>query len=182
MFSFEKCWTHVITGVSIMALGLLLQSSAFAEPANNATNALEPTSIERTADTISFADHENGGEKAQAMNPLSDLSRSSQTGRQVGTVALFLIIILSVIVGLAWLINKTRLPQLAGKQSRLLEIKASLALGMKEKLAVVQVGEQQLLIGITPQQITYLTALDKPLSVPEEEDSFQQLLKKTLGK
>ena len=51
---------------------------------------------------------------------------------------------------------------------------------MKEKIAVVQAGDKQLVVGITARQITLLTELDEPL--PETQAapaSFADLLKKS---
>ena len=62
-----------------------------------------------------------------------------------------------------------------------LKIVTSLHLGAKEKLVVVQAGDKQLLLGVTPQQITLLETLDEPL-VNSKENSvdFAQSLAKLL--
>ncbi len=98
-----------------------------------------------------------------------------------GKVMFFLVIVLGLIVALAWLVSKTRGVQLAQGQGQL-NIVATLPLGMKEKIAVVQVGEKQLLVGITPQQITTLAELDEPLPQADTSApaSFQELLKKAI--
>lgn len=98
-----------------------------------------------------------------------------------GKVMFFLVIVLGLIVALAWLVSKTRGVQLAQGQGQL-NIVASLPLGMKEKIAVIQVGEKQLLVGITPQQITTLAELDEPLPLANTSApaSFQELLKKAI--
>ncbi|SEK48724.1 flagellar protein FliO/FliZ [Colwellia chukchiensis] len=63
-----------------------------------------------------------------------------------------------------------------------MQIVTSLHLGAKEKLVVVQAGEQQLLLGVTPQQISLLKTLDKPLQANAEvtndfAKSFANILK-----
>jgi flagellar protein FliO/FliZ len=63
-----------------------------------------------------------------------------------------------------------------------LKIVTSLHLGSKEKLVVVQAGKQQLLLGVTAQQITLLETLDEPLVTSKENrvdfaQSFAKLLK-----
>ncbi|MDG2855508.1 flagellar biosynthetic protein FliO, partial [Vibrio parahaemolyticus] len=62
-------------------------------------------------------------------------------------------------------------------------IVSQLPVGTKERIAVVQVGEEQFLVGITSQSIQTLAKLDKPLK--EEElatnafaTQFSQLIKK----
>ncbi len=101
-----------------------------------------------------------------------------------GRVFIFLLLIIALIVVLAWLVHKTRvlggLPGAAGK-AQSLRLVATLPLGMKEKIAVVQAGEKQLVVGITARQITLLTELDEPL--PESQAaavSFSDLLKKAI--
>ena len=62
-----------------------------------------------------------------------------------------------------------------------LKIVTSLHLGSKEKLVVVQAGDKQLLLGVTPQQITLLETLDEPLVEPKESGvDFAQSLAKLL--
>jgi flagellar protein FliO/FliZ len=65
----------------------------------------------------------------------------------------------------AWLLKRTnRFHTSANGQ---LKIIAGLALGARERIVLVQVGEQQLLVGITPQQIQTLHVLDKPIDSEE---------------
>lgn len=45
-----------------------------------------------------------------------------------------------------------------------LKVITSLSLGAKERLMVVQVGQQQILLGVTAQQISVLEKLDQPLA------------------
>lgn len=101
-----------------------------------------------------------------------------------GRVMIFLLLILALILLLAWLVHKTRV--LGGLQGMSggpasLQIVATLSLGMKEKIAVVQAGDKQLVVGITAQQITLLKELDEPLPVSQTEPvSFADLLKKAI--
>nr|WP_270049459.1 flagellar biosynthetic protein FliO [Thalassolituus pacificus] len=89
--------------------------------------------------------------------------------------------IIGIILLLAWLVNKTQGQRLIGNNGKL-KMVAVLPLGMKEKIAVIQVGSKQLLVGITPQQITTLAELDEPLPLAESGNtvSFQDLLKKAI--
>jgi len=65
-----------------------------------------------------------------------------------------------------------------------LSIVASLSMGTRERLVVVQAGQKQVLLGITQTQITSLSELDTPLANPESVDpeSFKANLDKILGK
>lgn len=57
-----------------------------------------------------------------------------------------------------------------------IQVLSTLSLGMKEKLILVQVEEQRFLLGVTPQQITLISALDQS-SATGEAPTFAQLMK-----
>lgn len=83
--------------------------------------------------------------------------------------ALSSLLVIGLILVLGWLLRKLRLPGALGG-SRQLRIVASLALGHRERLLVVQVGEEQWLLGVSAQQIASLGKLDQPLA-PEQAGS-----------
>jgi len=64
-----------------------------------------------------------------------------------------------------------------------LKIVTSLHLSAKERLVVIQVGDKQLLLGVTAHQISVLDTLDEPLEAnsplsPQFGQSFLSLMKK----
>lgn len=73
-------------------------------------------------------------------------------------------LVIGLILGLAWLLKRSRI--LPGVSQQSLRVLSVLPLGTKEKLLVVKVGEDQLLLGMTPTSITLLHKLDTPL--PEQ--------------
>jgi len=81
----------------------------------------------------------------------------------LASTLLALLAILALIIGLAWLLK--RLPSSALRSPAQLKIITHLNLGQRERLVVVEVGHQQLLLGITSQQINCLHKLAEPLSV-----------------
>ncbi len=98
-----------------------------------------------------------------------------------GKVLIFLILIIALIFVLAWLASRLR-GQGFVQSSGNLKIVESQSIGVKEKIAVVQVGNKQILVGITSQQITHLTDLEEPLAVqvPQGNVNFSDLLKKAI--
>ncbi|MBO1519181.1 flagellar biosynthetic protein FliO [Oceanisphaera pacifica] len=80
--------------------------------------------------------------------------------------ALSSLLVIALILVLGWLLRRLRGAALLGG-SRQLKVVSSLALGQRERLMVVQVGEEQWLLGVTPQQISSLGKLDTPLA-PEQ--------------
>lgn len=103
----------------------------------------------------------------------------------LGKVVLMLVVVIGIILLLAWLLNKTRAVNMLG-QSGVIKTLAIMPLGVKEKVALIQVGEKQLILGITPQQITCLAELDTPLCAQqlsqESHNSFAELLKRAIKK
>ena len=79
-----------------------------------------------------------------------------------GSMILSLLAVLVAIVVVAWILKKL---QVGGLAVNGLKVVTSLNLGSKERLVVVQVGEKQLLLGVTGQQINLLDTLDEPIEV-----------------
>ena len=84
--------------------------------------------------------------------------------------ALSSLLVIGVILVLGWLLRRLRGAALLGG-SRQLKVVSSLALGQRERLMVVQVGEEQWLLGVTAQQISGLGKLEHPLA-PEQAKSL----------
>ncbi|ART83384.1 flagellar biosynthetic protein FliO [Oceanisphaera profunda] len=84
--------------------------------------------------------------------------------------ALSSLLVIGVILVLGWILRRLRGAALLGG-SRQMKIVASLALGQRERAIVVQVGEEQWLLGVTAQQISHLGKLEQPLAV-EQAKSF----------
>ena len=83
-----------------------------------------------------------------------------------------LLLVLALIVGLGWLLK--RLPGSGFRPSEGLKLVTSLNVGARERLVVVEVNGQQLLLGVTAKGITTLHVLPEPLPVAAAPD-FKQL-------
>jgi flagellar biosynthetic protein FliO len=82
------------------------------------------------------------------------------------TVALSLFVIIGFILFLGYLMRRFSFNQSGGGQMKTI---ASMMVGTRERIAVIQVGDEQHLIGVTSQNINHLAKLEKPL--PEEQNS-----------
>lgn len=74
-------------------------------------------------------------------------------------------------------------PRCRGGAGSSMSIVKQLPVGTKERIAVVQVGEEQFLIGITSQNINMLSKLETPLEITEKKltpfsTQLSQLMKK----
>lgn len=84
-----------------------------------------------------------------------------------------LLMVLALILASAWLLRKFNF---ANKSISGMKVIASLSLGHKEKLVVVEVGKEQLLLGVSSGQINLIKTLEQPLEVAMPADINQSLL------
>ncbi|MGN6513093.1 MAG: flagellar biosynthetic protein FliO [Lysobacteraceae bacterium] len=117
----------------------------------------------------------------QAATPPAFGQAPSAAGAVGGTVFALLFVV-GLILALAWLAR--RMPGVAGGSSRALRVVASLSLGPREKVVVVDVGGQQLLLATGAGGTRALHALAVPLPDAERAaaPAFAQLLAQHFGK
>nr|WP_225444350.1 flagellar biosynthetic protein FliO [Pseudomarimonas arenosa] len=72
-----------------------------------------------------------------------------------------MIFVVALILLLAWLIR--RLPGIQMRGHSQLRVVASLSLGVRERVVVVEIGEQQWVLGVTAEQVALIDRLDPPL-------------------
>ena len=92
-----------------------------------------------------------------------------QTGKHLpnidaSSMILSLLMVLALIIVSAFILKRFNIAQQGTKQ---LNVVTSLSLGAKERVVVVQVGDKQLLLGVTAQQVTLLESLAEPLIEPK---------------
>ena len=95
-----------------------------------------------------------------------------------------LLLVLGLIFFLAWLLRRVQQAGPAGK-GQVIELIGSRALGPRDRLMLVQVGSEQILLGLSPGTITALHVLKEPVQVPDTESTtpeFAQRLMELLGK
>lgn len=80
----------------------------------------------------------------------------------LGKLALALIIVLAVF----WIFARVmrQVQNIQGDMHQALRVVGALSVGQRERVVVVQVGEEQLVIGVTSSQINTLHVLQEPLS------------------
>lgn len=99
--------------------------------------------------------------------------------------ALGLIVVLCLFFACAWLVRKTGALSLNTKTN--MKVVSGLSLGMREKLILVQLGDKQLVLGVTPGRIDKLLVLegdDQLLNkAPDKrtEGDFSKKLKQVLA-
>ena len=101
---------------------------------------------------------------------------------QLIEVTLALIAIIVLIYGIAWIIKRNRgLVPSAGVPMKTLGV---LPMGVKEKIILVEVGDKQLLLGMTQQSINTLATFDDPIidSSASKDVPFATRLKEILNR
>lgn len=95
-------------------------------------------------------------------------------------------LVLAAIAGTAWLLKRISPGQVAASGS--LRVVGGVAVGPKERVILVDVGDTRLVLGVTPAQISTLHQMPRPVEeVPESEapalsGAFYQRLKDVLSK
>jgi flagellar protein FliO/FliZ len=94
-----------------------------------------------------------------------------------GRLLLGLIFMVVLIFVGAWLIR--RAPQL--NSQGVIKVVASTAVGTRERVVLLQVGQQQVLVGVTANQISHLHTLNENVELPVAAPlNFQEALQKVL--
>jgi flagellar protein FliO/FliZ len=97
------------------------------------------------------------------MDPASSVSL---IGTGIKTVAM-LMVVLGVLFGVLWVAKRFMLPN-RGKQNRIpISLESSFHLSPKQRIAVVAVGEDMLVLGVTPENINLLKVLPASLKEPD---------------
>ncbi|MCG9649508.1 flagellar biosynthetic protein FliO [Vibrio brasiliensis] len=118
-----------------------------------------------------------------SLSLLSPYALAAAPGSQLDWATTFgsLVFVVAFILLLAWLLKRMRVPALVNQKG--LSVVRQIAVGHRERIVIVQAGEEQFLVGVTPQSIQLISKLDKPLSQEEMANSpfasqLTQLLKK----
>lgn len=121
---------------------------------------------------------------AQAVAPAAASGLGGGMGSQLGQTALGLLAVVAVILALAWVLRRIQQNQPRGGQ--VIEMLGARALGPRDRLVLVQVGREQILLGLSPGRITPLHVLQHPVEAPKPGEpvtpEFAQRLMELLGK
>ncbi|MFG0321242.1 MULTISPECIES: flagellar biosynthetic protein FliO [Pseudomonas] len=121
---------------------------------------------------------------AAATPAATPAAQPGSLGGQLAQMVLGLLLVVGLIFFLAWLLR--RLQSTAVKGGQVIEIVGSRAIGPRDRLLLVQVGKEQILIGHTPGSIEALHVLAEPVEVPasvrQATPEFAQRLMELMGK
>ena len=101
---------------------------------------------------------------------------------QLLQLVLGLLLVIGLIFVLAWLMRRVQRAGPAGNQ--VIKLVGSRALGTRDRLVLVQVGNEQVLLGVSPGSITALHVMNEPVDVPDPQSvqpEFARRLLEALG-
>ncbi|MCP1675596.1 flagellar protein FliO/FliZ [Natronocella acetinitrilica] len=78
-------------------------------------------------------------------------------------VSLGLVAVLAAIVALGWIVR--RMGNVAGSAAGRMRVLGGVSVGNRERVVLLQVGDQQILLGVAPGRVQTLHVLDQPLEV-----------------
>lgn len=102
---------------------------------------------------------------AQAADPIATPATSSTptmggTLLQMGVV---LLLVIGLLLGLAWLLRRAGIAQ--GTANGQLRVIGAVSVGQRERVVLVQVGQEQLVLGVTAAEVNLLHLLPEPIDV-----------------
>jgi flagellar protein FliO/FliZ len=99
-------------------------------------------------------------------------------------LTLGMLAVLLLLGGLAWLLRRSG--RFTSGVHGALQILGGVSMGARERIVLLQVGKQQLLVGVAPGRIQTLHVLAEPLEVaevgPRSKAGFAQALEMALGR
>jgi len=96
--------------------------------------------------------------KKTVVEQAPEVGKHVMANMDASSMILSLLMVLAVIIISAFVLKRFNFAQ---QNTHQLKVVASLSLGAKERLVVVQVAEKQLVLGVTAQQITLIEHLDE---------------------
>ncbi|WP_127470482.1 flagellar biosynthetic protein FliO [Thiomicrorhabdus aquaedulcis] len=184
MQRFNQAWLMLLSRsiFSVMLLGFFTSVHATEAPESQEPNK---TSIDQTVTTpatqphfaITSADPKSSSVTAPASTaaPTPVIGESaSKPSDYFGQIMLSLVLVLMIIFLAAWLLRRYgRFPGVADGH---LKVLGALSVGQRERILLLQVGSEQILVGVTTSKITTLHHLEEPVQVKDNVAISSQLM------
>ena len=78
-----------------------------------------------------------------------------------------LALVIAIFLACIWMIRK--LGQLQPQGGRVMQVVGGVSLGSKERLLLVQVGAEQIVVGVAPGRVEKIHVMTQPVPLPERE-------------
>jgi len=158
----------IVSSVSFAEITIALESDA--ESPNQSNSKLISTPVKNTNSEIRLKDKLKQNKlKKEKVKPATVINKPLGASDFFQVILGLGFVLVSIIV-LVWIMKK--LNRFSLSKNDQLQVVAAINVGSREKVIVLQVGETQILLGITPNTINSLHVLDKALPVPEKNEIF----------
>jgi len=128
-------------------------------------------------------DSQATGKQAEDKLAVDKLVRPERTNVDLLQIFTALAGVIALIVIAAWLMR--RMGNITGQRNEKMRVVAALSMGARERVVLMQVGEQQLLLGVSPGRINTLHVLDQALDMSSTNHpvtAFQEKFKKIMSR
>ncbi len=132
---------------------------AITQESTGQQSTIEQDSMEKGIAQQGLAQQVSGSQNLNNNTP--QVGKHVMANMDAGSMILSLLMVLGLIIICALVLKRFNLTQQGVSQ---LKVVTSLSLGAKERVVVIQAGEQQLLLGVTAQQVTLIERLAEPLA------------------
>jgi flagellar protein FliO/FliZ len=161
--------------------------SATTTPAAASTQAAAPLADQATRPAAAQPDPAPAPAPARAIAPASYQPPSAPGAFSLLQTLFALCLVLALLAGTAWLLKRLNPRGMGGNAT--LRVVSALSLGGRERVLVVEVGDQWIVVGAAPGRVNLLTTMPKqegmvtpPGLVPGVPAGFADWLKQTLEK
>ncbi|KPQ02451.1 flagellar biosynthetic protein FliO [Marinobacter sp. HL-58] len=115
-------------------------------------------------------------------NPARETASAPDTLVTMLTLGAGLLAVLALIFGCAWVVR--RMGGMSGGNTRAIKVVSVMPMGTRERIALIEVGGTQILVGVTPSTIRTLHVFDEPVVSAGEPVSgdFARKLQGMIGK
>jgi flagellar protein FliO/FliZ len=122
------------------------------------------------------------GEQEAATAAATSVGSAPDTLATMLTLGVGVLAVVAIIFGCAWIVR--RMSGMTGGNNRAMKVVSVMPMGTRERIALIDVGGKQILIGVTPQAIRTLHVFDEPVVAPGEPvvGDFARKLQGMIGK
>ena len=104
-------------------------------------------------------------EAAVADKPVAFASQNAASAGHLAQLVIGLMIVVAGILARAWVLRRMNLVN--SGVGGALRVLGGVSVGQRERIVLLQVGEQQMLIGVAPGSVRTLHVLEEPIQAPE---------------
>lgn len=99
----------------------------------------------------------------QAVKPVID----PLSGTNILQLVAGLLLVLVLVIAIAWLVKRVSGVSISG--SGIVNVLGGMSMGARERVVLLQVGDEQVLVGVSPGRIQTLHVLNNPVVIPEKK-------------